>query len=148
MHRSKNFDIKVWRPLEYIENDFEDRGDVVMDHATGPMWQKSGPGFLNYKKAQEYVKDLNRRKFAGYENWRLPTIPELISLLEPEKQSNDRCIHPIFDKKQLWCWSVDKRQTKGEGSSELTWNVLFNRGRVYWYDVGNSYYVRCVRPRQ
>ncbi|MCP4285817.1 MAG: hypothetical protein GY792_15380, partial [Gammaproteobacteria bacterium] len=29
-------------PRTYIENDYEDRGEVVVDHATGLMWQKSG----------------------------------------------------------------------------------------------------------
>ncbi|MBD3305678.1 TIR domain-containing protein, partial [candidate division KSB3 bacterium] len=62
------------RPLKYIQNDFEDQGDVVLDHATGLMWQKSGSTtYMSYGKAQKYVKELNHKQFAGYSDWRLPT---------------------------------------------------------------------------
>ncbi|MBD3305685.1 TIR domain-containing protein, partial [candidate division KSB3 bacterium] len=61
-------------PLEYIENDYERQGDVVVDHATGLMWQQSGSDKeLTYTQAQQYVKGLNQKKFAGYDDWRLPT---------------------------------------------------------------------------
>jgi len=137
------------RPLEYIRNDFENRGEVVVDHATGLMWQKSGSDdYMSYEEAQEYVKKLNRQKFAGYENWRLPTIPELMSLLEPERQSNDLYINPIFDKKQWWCRSADKRQIKDEDSAKSSWLVYFVNGYVHWNFLNYESYVRCVRSGQ
>ncbi|MCP4368274.1 MAG: DUF1566 domain-containing protein [Deltaproteobacteria bacterium] len=132
-------------PRTYIENDYEDRGEVVVDHATGLMWQKSGSDRLTYKKAINYVAGLNRRKFAGYADWRLPTIPELMSLLEPEKLSNAQYINPIFDRKQRWCWSADKRHKKGEGSSGSAWDVYFDYGIVYWLNLNLVVYVRVVR---
>ncbi|MCP4403253.1 MAG: DUF1566 domain-containing protein [bacterium] len=127
------------RPLEYIQNDYEDRGELVFDRATGLMWQKSGSEPENYANAEKYVQDLNVKRFAGHKDWRLPTIPELMSLLEPEKQSNDLYINPIFDKRQWFCWSCDKR------SSGSAWYVDFDGGYVYWYYVKNDYYVRVVR---
>jgi hypothetical protein len=133
-----------WRPLEYIQNEYEDQGEVVVDHATGLMWQKSGsPNFMTYQEAQAYIEQLNTQKFAGYSDWRLPTIPELMSLLEPEKQSNDLYINPIFDAEQWWCWSADRR-IKGESSPGAAWRVYFDVGSVYWGSL-NSYYVRAVR---
>lgn len=136
------------RPLEYIHNEFEQRGEVIVDHATGLIWQQSGSGWLTYGQAQKYVAELNRRKFAGYDDWRLPTIPELMSLLEPEKQANDLYINPIFDKKQSWCWSSDKRRQKGEGSAQSAWSVHFTYGSVYWDGLYDIDYVRCVRSGQ
>ncbi len=132
-------------PVTYIENKFEEQGKVVIDHATGLMWQKSGSDDrMNYEKAQAYVKKLNEQRFAGYNDWRLPTIPELMSLLEPEQQSNGLYIHPMFDKKQFWCWSADRR-IKGEGSSGSAWLVGFNFGSVYWSYLDGDYDVRVVR---
>jgi energy-coupling factor transporter ATP-binding protein EcfA2 len=132
------------RPLEYIDNQYEDQGEVVVDHATGLMWQKSGsPNFMTYQEAQAYIEQLNTQKFAGYSDWRLPTIPELMSLLEPEKQSNDLYINPIFDTTQWWCWSADRR-IKGESSSGSAWGVDFNGGYVDWDDLYKCY-VRGVR---
>ena len=129
------------RPLEYVENDFEDRGDVVMDRATGIMWQKSGSdGSLTYQKAREYVQVMNRDGFAGYSDWRLPTIPELASLLTPEKNEQGLFIDPVFDQEQWWCWSSDERSAGGGA-----WVVYFYFGFVYWNDPFYDHYVRVCR---
>jgi hypothetical protein len=130
-----------WRPLEYIENKFEDKGEIVVDHATGLMWQKSGSDkHLSYAKVKKYVKKLNDDQFAGYNDWRLPTIPELMSLLESKKQENGLYINPIFGKKQIWCWSSDQRV-----SSESAWIVYFGIGLVHWFFLNGVDYVRVVR---
>lgn len=137
------------RPLEYIQNDYEAQGEVVVDHATGLVWQKSGSkDSLTYEKALEYVQKLNQEKFAGYNDWRLPTIPELMSLLEPEKQSNDLYINPMFDAEQWWCWSADRLPEGEGGSSGAAWRANFYLGHVYWLLVKNFHYVRCVRSRR
>ncbi len=129
-----------WRPLKYIENSFKDRGETVVDHATGLMWQKSGSDKpLTYEQAQAYIEELNRKRFAGYNDWRLPTIEELMSLLELEKQSTDLYINSIFDSKQWRCWSADKR------SLELAWDAHFDYGDVYWHSIVHRLYVRGVR---
>ncbi|MCP4183707.1 MAG: DUF1566 domain-containing protein, partial [Hyphomicrobiales bacterium] len=74
--------------VNYIHNDYEDQGEVVLDHATGLMWQKSGSDdYMEYEVAKTYIEKLNKDQFAGYDDWRLPTIYELMSLLEKE-QSN------------------------------------------------------------
>ena len=72
------------------------------------MWQKSGSDKgLSYEEVQAYVQHLKDERFAGYSDWRLPTVPELLTLVEPEQQSNGLYINPIFDEKQSWCWSAD-----------------------------------------
>ncbi len=130
------------KPLEYIRNEYEGRGDVVLDRATGLIWQQSGSAkWLSYTEAQKYVEALNRQKFAGYTDWRLPTIPELLSLVEPEKGSNGLYIDPIFDPEQRWCWSADTVA----GSSGSAWRVGFLIGGVGWGFFQDDYYVRCVR---
>lgn len=134
-----------WRPHKYIRHDFEVQGAVVMDYATGLMWQKAGSdGFMTYSQAQKYVETLNRQRFAGYDDWRLPTIPELMSLLEPKELNGDLYIDPMFDPAQRWCWSADIMQTKDESSSGAAWDVHFRNGRVGWHLLRNGY-VRGVR---
>ena len=135
-------------PLEYIQNDYEAQDTVVIDHATGLMWQRAGSeNYMIYNETQQYIQQLNQQKFAGHSDWRLPTIPELMSLLEPEKHGK-LYIDPIFDATQIWCWSSDLRQIKGKSSRESAWLVVFHFGYVsrgYFY---YEYYVRCVRSRQ
>ncbi len=132
------------RPKRYVENEYEDLGNgVVVDHATGLMWEKSGsPDYITYEKAEAYIRDLNRKKLAGFDDWRLPTVDELASLVEPEERSGGLYIDPPFDTNQSWCWTSDKR---GSGSA---WYVSFNDGSVYWSGVDNQGYVRAVRARQ
>ncbi len=144
---SKVFSLKQdsdgwWRPLNYIENDFKDNGNgTITDHATGLTWQKSGsPDYLYYKDSSGYIEGLNRNKFAGHSDWRLPTVDELKSLLMPKKQSNNIYISLIFNEKQRWCWTSDKRTSGG------MWRVNFDLGSVSCYHDLN--YVRAVRSIQ
>ena len=136
------------RPLEYIQNEYDDQGKVVFDRATGLMWQKSGSEKeLTYQDAETYIRKLNDEQFAGYNDWRMPTIPELMSLLEPEKQSNEIYISPIFHipEKLYWVWSADKRPSDS-GSPSAAWVVYFDFGDVGWDSLlSDKYDVRAVR---
>ncbi|KHE93720.1 MAG: hypothetical protein SCABRO_00521 [Candidatus Scalindua brodae] len=59
---------------------------VVIDHATGLMWHQSGSTQgMNWEKANRWIKRLNTKGYAGHHDWRLPTVEEAASLLEPEK---------------------------------------------------------------
>ncbi len=134
----------VLRPLEYIHNDFKDNGDdTITAHTTGLMWQKSGSDkTLTYEKAKAYVEKLNRIKFAGYADWRLPTVDELASLLIPKEMNGDLYINLIFDKTQRYCWTSDPRASGG------AWVIHFDGGDVVWNDLVDDDYVRAVRSLQ
>jgi uncharacterized metal-binding protein len=141
-------DKKVWRPCEYIQNDFRDNGDgTITDLATGLMWQKSGSSeYMSHKDALVYIKKLNGKKllfmgkkFAGYEDWRLPTVDELKSLFTPKPMNDELYINPLFDKTQKWCWTSDNRSSGG------AWSVDFLNAHICWYIHSGSFYVRAVR---
>jgi hypothetical protein len=89
-------------------NDLVDNNDgTVTDKATGLMWQKSGSSArLGNQRAYTYIEQLNQVRFAGHSNWRMPTLEELVSLLAREKKSGVH-IAPIFDYKQIRCWTTD-----------------------------------------
>jgi len=128
----------TWFRFKKIKN-----GQVIKDNATDFMWQQSGTfKYINYSQAQGYIKRLNRDNFAGYNDWRLPTVDELTSLLTKTKQKGDLRIHPIFDKYQRWCWSFDRRMPAG------AWSVDFLDGWVSWDDLAHLYCVRAVRAGQ
>jgi len=117
---------------------------VVIDQATGLMWQQSGSDdFMTFKKAQKWIDKLNQLKrvgFAGYSDWRLPTLEEAMSLMEPTKKNGDLYIDPIFDKKQRWIWTCDR--VKG---ATRPWVVYFHYGYCVNNYLSNDYYVRAVR---
>ena len=121
------------------------KGDVVVvDNATGLMWHKCGSDeyIMKWNKAKEWVEDLNSEEgYAGYHDWRLPTVEEAASLLEPSKKNGNLYIDPIFSKKQGHIWAGDKF------GSEAAWFVSFGIGGVHWHNVNllNGHYVRPVR---
>jgi len=90
-------------------NDFVENGDgTVSDRATGLMWeQKGSKKEKSFRSAKKYVKKLNKKKFAGHDDWRIPTIEELYSLLEPNT-NKQLYINPVFSTKPYHCWSIDE----------------------------------------
>ena len=141
----KDKEYNILRPIEYTQNTYEDKGEIVIDKTTGLTWQKSGSKKgLTYEEAIQYVNTLNQQQFAGYSDWRLPTIPELVSLLELNEQSNNLHIDSIFNTIQYWCWSADKALVEG-GSPSAAWSVSFSNGDVNWDRLLDEGYVRAVR---
>ena len=114
--------------------------EVVEDNATGLMWCQSGFGFQVWRGATDWVEDLKSDGYAGYNDWRLPTLEEAVSLLESSKMNGGLYIDPVFSKK-WWTWTGDKCED-GEGS-EVAWGVHFYFGRVNWVNVNDE----CVSVR-
>ncbi len=130
-------------PYGNFINEYESmviRGDkVVLDHATGLMWHQSGSDkYMTDDEAKQWIYALNRLGYAGYQDWRLPTVEEAASLLERKKLNGDLYIDPKFSARQRWIWTSDK--VNGEGR---VWVVNFYHGNVYKYFV---VYSRCMRP--
>ncbi|MBN1382057.1 MAG: DUF1566 domain-containing protein [Deltaproteobacteria bacterium] len=130
--------------LEDATGKFTDNGDgTVTDTKTGLMWQQAtAPGSYTWKEALKYAETL---VWADYDDWRLPTIKELASIV-----SNDHSpvIDPSFfpDTKASNYWSSTSfPQIHYE--SPQAWYVEFDWSRVN-VDEGfknGRYYVRTVR---
>lgn len=62
---------------------FKDMGNgIVLDSHTGLLWEKSGSELpVRFAQAQAHVQRLNRERFGGYSDWRIPRLQELQSLL-------------------------------------------------------------------
>ena len=123
-----------------VENDFEVqviKGDtVIYDAATSLTWQ-GGSDFVNqmrWSSAQAYVDTLG---YAGG-GWRLPTLEEAMSLMQPKRNKAGRYIDARFkDTPRIW--------TSHKYSASRAWCVLFGVGHCSSYDIGSSFYVRAVR---
>ena len=120
----------------------DDRDKVVTDIITGLMWQQEvSDRELSYKTAEEYIHKFNQDSFAGHKDWRLPTIPEFMSLLLPDFYcaNGGEFIDSVF-KKGRWpgysFWSADRCEP------DSAWHVNFAI-----LDVGplNVSYELCVR---
>ena len=134
----------LWRPKVYWINDFKAFSEItVIDGTSKLMWQKAGSSFpVNWRNALSYIEKINAEGFAGYTDWRLPTIAELMTLLTKLPTGSDHCIEPIFDPEQKWIWSCDRR------SFTAAWYVSTDLGFVAWQDFSAYFYVRAVRSVQ
>ena len=144
-------------------NTLVDNGDgTVTDKVTALMWQKGGSKrAISIGRANSYIKNLNRDKFAGYPDWRLPTIEELASLLTMYTNTEGAHIDPVFESKQKRCWSSDTAPSTttseyaNEGwianfadgkISQARWpasSVTTEGGSVFWTNPNN--HVKAVR---
>ena len=84
---------------EGIDNKFDLHiGDIfVLDKATMLYWQKGGSGTVNFAGARKYILRINSENYGGYNDWRLPTLKEAMSLIEPNK-SDGLYIDEVFDR--------------------------------------------------
>jgi len=149
MLKKRNFFDKDWNePGKGLQHYYEviepSEAKLVIDHATGLMWQQSGaPNRLEYSEASNYIyQTLNGKNYAGHKDWRLPTLEEAMSLMAPQDKNGGLYIDPVFDQAQRWIWTADQER------SNTTWVVFFDSGRCYSslvYISNNMSSVRAVR---
>ena len=135
---------KRWNPNgKGIENRYEsqirDNAVILHDAATGLTWQKGGSSDpMTFEDAEEYVHRINTEKFAGFNDWRLPTVEEAMSLME--SQAYDRFhIDPEFERGINFIWTSD-RATDGR-----IWMLYFYDGILSLERDRFNAWVRVVR---
>jgi len=101
-------------------------GSTVSDLTTNLMWQRSGSEINSIRTIKKWTVELNREIFAGYDDWRLPTFEEALSLATKTKNNRDLYIHPCFSAGQPFVFTTDKREPGGH------WFVDFTQARVFW----------------
>lgn len=145
MLEQRDFFDKDWniegKGVQHLYAEMMSAGDrVVIDYATGLMWQQDGSSStMKHAEAETYIQDLNRKKFAGYDDWRLPTLEEAMSLMESTKKNGNLHIDSVFDKTHERIWTVDK------SDADMAWALHCVKDGCRKYDVLDSIYVRAVR---
>jgi len=148
MLKSKDFFDSAWNQTGMgYDNQFTVKiindDTVVFDGASGLMWQKGGSSEeMTYEQAKQWIQVLNQRGYAGYHDWRLATLEETMSLMEPKEKSGSLFIHPVFDSKQWRIWTSDL--VLGESRA---WVVGFDGGGCGRGGFA-SFCVRAVRSGQ
>lgn len=116
--------------------------EIVRDTATGLMWAVAFSDPLDYAEAEKYVAELNAKKHCGFDDWRLPTRVELLTL------GDDTRYAPAIDTDAFpgtpseWFWTG----TDYAGDKNMyAWAVGFGVGHIHTFGHSNSYRVRAVR---
>ena len=162
MIRERNFFNRQFNPGGNFPNAFVDNGDgTLTDKITGLMWQKAGsPSEMTFDAAGKYVQELNLSRFGGYEDWRLPTLEELCSLLKGTPNQSGRFMDNLFDPAPYICWSADENQHYIAMRNRAAFCVNFARGEIVagWAEkfhphhtaniTQSRYYVSAVRTAE
>ena len=133
---------KKGKGIQHLYLELGDESRVVFDLATGLMWQQGGSSEpMKFEEVQNWIADLNRKRYAGYNDWRLPTLEEAMSLMEPKKLNKDLYIDQVFGSQQRWIWTSDPYS----GAAGAPWVVVFRGGSCDSSYLSINYYVRAVR---
>jgi len=114
---------------------------MVRDTRTGLMWEDT-PHVKEVKitqpRARAYCADL---KLGGHDDWRLPTIKELLSIVDYTriKPATFKAFAYIEDEGFYWT------QTPIADADDEYWGVNFKRGESSRASEYYDRYVRCVR---
>jgi len=128
---------------------------LVADHATGLLWQKdaSPQPVSRLDGAETYVHQLNLDRYAGFDDWRLPTLEEGMSLmttaaggvpdevlLGSESRKGVMHLDPVFEISAApFIWTADA------ASGDRGWVIYFWDGMCSTEVFAFNAYVRAVR---
>lgn len=126
---------------------------TVSDHDTGLMW-KADDSYLDLDKwvswgeAKNYIQDLNKTRFAGYQDWRMPTRKEAQTIHDPAHPVTDKFGDTVFIANSfppgcgITCWTKTLHKT----DRSLVIRFQFYNGDFKWHQMGlRSHGVRPVR---
>jgi len=120
-----------------------EKAPLVRDNSSGLIWTRSHltRGRVNWKCAQEAAREVN---FMGASDWRLPTIHELLSLVDYERH-NPAINTEIFECEAAYYWTSTPA---AYSPSVYAWGVNFDDGGASWDVRGYDGFVRAVRAGQ
>lgn len=128
--------------LPHLQSFDVSRDEVTVDRITGLMWQRNVlPNPLSFSGAKQACEQLT---LAGYDDWRLPSRIELVSILDLSRVQ--AAIDPIAfpQTPSDWFWSA----SAAAGDAQSAWYVYFYFGYPKTDLVSNQFSARCVRTAE
>ena len=148
-------------PASTPNSQLQDNGDgTITDRKTGLIWKQclegqsgsdcasGGVETFTWQQALQRAQTVNSSGgFAGFSDWRLPTIKELSSLVEHQ------CVGPAINLTRFpyapndwsyWVWS----SSAVAGNTDYAWGVHFYDGETVWYVKSGNIRLRLVRSGQ
>jgi Protein of unknown function (DUF1566) len=117
---------------------YDIQADEVRDVASGLLWQRAvGAKTGSFESARAYCRRLS---LAGNRHWRVPTLVELLTLIDERATAPmvDRAAFPDTPPEPFWTSSTFASGT------ELAWFVRFDQGSALYGRLSESFRVRCV----
>ncbi len=127
-----NYPLQASNPEGRFPKDYVDNEDgTVTDKVTSLVWQKEASSPLYYWDTQKELAKLNARKSGGHQDWRVPTLEELCSLLDSAKNPQGFYTPPAFNNPPAPCWTSDIDENHAQARySRFRYAVDFSRGDI------------------
>lgn len=133
------------------EERFKNNQDgTVTDSFTGLMWKRCSEGqigvdmtgeaiMVEWKDAIKIPDKLNRTGYAGYKDWRLPSIDDLNTLINKNDQAFNNAVAKALPTSNNEYWS-----SSSDGGNYALY-ASFNRMEPFSAPKSNKFFVRLVR---
>jgi hypothetical protein len=122
-------------------------GEAVLDKETGRVWEQS-PNGVDSRPWLDAQFHCNQKTVGNRKGWRLPTIQELASLVQPGDPPGGPDLppgHPFDNVQSSDYWSA----TTFSANTSNAWGVGFGNGFVFTSGkTHGSLFVWCVRGGQ
>jgi hypothetical protein len=135
----------VIESLAQTETRFLDGNFTLLDRHTNLMWTKRAncsSGVVDWQSALDAIKKMNSEQAFGYNDWRLPNIRELESLVDVKSHTPALPPEYPFEQIQEGYWS----STTSIYNPSYSWVLYFVDGAVgVGYKSHTEFYVWAVR---
>jgi len=142
-------DLQKGTPRSYTRDDAK---EVVIDNATALMWQDnydSATITFSWSHASDAVEYCENLTLGGYDDWRLPSLEELISITD--KGRDNPAVNSVFQNIYNGNYYSSSIISFLHEDYLALWSVFFSRSGGCDYDdfyLVDNYYIRCVRDNK
>ncbi|MDP7556925.1 MAG: DUF1566 domain-containing protein [Nitrospinaceae bacterium] len=152
--------VRLVRQLKSLSTDkdgeprFVDNSDgTVTDHESQLMWKRDDSfldldKWVSWEEAKNYINAMNKSRFAGNTDWRMPTRKEVQTIYDPGNPIIDKYGDTILLVSEFspgagqTCWT----KTLNKTDRALAIRFQFYNGDYKWHQMGlRSHGVRAVR---
>ncbi len=121
------YDVRL-NPQGHFANALVDIGNelTVLDQRTGLLWQRAGLDLCSVRTMKTKIEALKSAGFAGFHDWRMPSLEEALSLMESTMNGKGMHLHPCFSQEQPFIFINTRRKPTGY------WFVDYSQGKSYW----------------
>lgn len=144
----RSWDQKIDDPNKRFKVLTQFDSEAVLDRETQLVWERSPDATepRNWKEAQGFCTD---RVIGNRKGWRLPTLHELASLVDPTQSNPALPIgHPFGNVRSEGYWSATVFEPVPTESRFGAWGVIFRFGNALADFKTIDHFVWCVRGGQ
>jgi hypothetical protein len=137
--------------MDNVKSRFLKRDDgTIYDSLTSVTWLANDSRLdldkeVSYAEAEEYLKKTNEKKVGGFDDWRIPTTHEALSLYDKDKlnkdfKGGDIHLDSVFLPGAANCtWTASTRGKEAQ-------IFFYMNGCAYWYQKDDKTISHAVRP--